>query len=193
MVSSGGAVVATATCCRGRASSSPRRSAAPTGRSLVGRRGKGGRNCTVKTPATAHGGLLDPVSRTGMRGSYPDTAPCFFDLREIFSLRGGRCRALRAGAQNNMPGRRGRPEANCPPRAFCDYRFRCVHGCEGGLGRGGRGFKRARHVPCHNPDEHLRHSVGVNTSDWLIHPCVVRRQGQPRCARRRRAAGHTRV
>ena len=71
-----------------------------------------------------------------------------------------------------MPGRRGRPEANCPPRAFCDYRFRCVHGCEGGLGRGGRGFKRARHVPCRNPDEHLRHSVGVNTSDWLIHPTM---------------------
>ena len=68
-----------------------------------------------------------------------------------------------------MPGRRGRPEANCPSRAFCDYRFRCVHGCEGGLGRGGRGFRHARHVPCVNAEEHLRHSVGVDTSDWLIH------------------------
>lgn len=69
-----------------------------------------------------------------------------------------------------MPRRRGRPEANCPPRAFCDFRFRCVHGCERGIGRGGRGFKEARHVPCRDRDEHLRHSVGVNTSDWLIHP-----------------------
>ena len=73
-----------------------------------------------------------------------------------------------------MP-RRGRPEANCPSRPFCDYRFRCVHGCRGGLGRGGRGFRHARHVPCVNAEEHLRHSAGVDTSDWLIHPTMFPR------------------
>eukprot|EP01043_Picozoa_sp_COSAG02_P013353 COSAG02_NODE_532_length_20668_cov_28.281832_15_plen_212_part_00 len=62
--------------------------------------------------------------------------------------------------------------AYCPPRPFCDYRFRCVHDWMVKIGRGGRGFKHAKNVPCGNPEEHLRHSMGVNTSDWLIHPTM---------------------
>ena len=62
-----------------------------------------------------------------------------------------------------------------PPRRFpwCDNRFRCIH-CPKALGRDGRGFSRARDVPCSNPDIHLT----VNDKDncdryWLSDPNAV--------------------
>ena len=62
-----------------------------------------------------------------------------------------------------------------PPRRFpwCDGRFRCIH-CPKALGRDGRGYSRARDVPCRNPDVHLT----VNDKDncdryWLSDPNCV--------------------
>ena len=68
------------------------------------------------------------------------------------------------------------PKRQCrPPRRFpwCDQRFRCAH-CPNGMGPGGRGFTRARNVPCSSPDVHLT----VNDKDncdryWLSDPNCV--------------------
>jgi hypothetical protein len=62
-----------------------------------------------------------------------------------------------------------------PPRRFpwCDGRFRCVH-CPKALGRDGRGYSRARDVPCSNPDLHLTVSDKDNCDRyWLSDPNAV--------------------
>lgn len=82
--------------------------------------------------------------------------------RAFFATLPGRARWLE---HREMP----RPEAREPHRAYCDSRFRCVH-CPGGIGRGGRGFTRARNVPCMDPTDHLRRSAGLSIDDWRIHP-----------------------
>ena len=50
------------------------------------------------------------------------------------------------------PPKRGR--AKKPRYRWCDGNYRCPI-CPGGLGRHGRGFTRARSVPCLDPDSHL--------------------------------------
>ena len=62
-----------------------------------------------------------------------------------------------------------------PPRRFpwCDGRFRCVH-CPKALGRDGRGYSRARDVPCSNPDLHLTVNDKHNCDRyWLSDPNAV--------------------
>jgi hypothetical protein len=53
-----------------------------------------------------------------------------------------------------------------PPRRFpwCDGNFRCPR-CPNGMGPNGRGFTRARNVPCSDPDAHLTISDRDNCSE----------------------------
>jgi hypothetical protein len=62
-----------------------------------------------------------------------------------------------------------------PPRriAWCDGRFRCST-CVGGMGPDGRGYTRARNVPCVNPDKHLTVSDCENCDRyWMSNPDAV--------------------
>jgi hypothetical protein len=59
-----------------------------------------------------------------------------------------------------------------PPRRFpwCDGNFRCAH-CPNAMGPNGRGFTRARNVPCNDPDVHLTVSDKHNCDQyWLSDP-----------------------
>jgi|EP01046_Picozoa_sp_COSAG06_P013278 hypothetical protein len=62
-----------------------------------------------------------------------------------------------------------------PPRRYpwCDGKFRCVR-CPKAMGRDGRGYSRARDVPCTDPDTHLTVSDRDNCDQyWLSDPNAV--------------------
>ena len=69
-----------------------------------------------------------------------------------------------------------RPKNDRVPKPWCDSRYRCYK-CKGGIGRGGRGFKHAKNVPCKDPVEHLHTTPQRGTPSSRHEP--------PRVARRR--------
>ena len=58
-----------------------------------------------------------------------------------------------------------RPRNDRVPKPWCDGRFRCYM-CKGGIGRGGRGFKHAKNVPCEERRKNCRDFLKVSRAEY---------------------------